>query len=225
MKNMTIAIIAVFATACGAQEKASEAVQNGLTETPQTSEPAPAPAPETSSSPTLPEPKADVLSVLIDEPAGENCEVGGSKLIQYRDKNADGVYQESEETVGAPQFSCNDFNEVSASITCAAGLEDISYSFMYTIVEFESGDTFVKAGIFNAFEQNTVSNFFAATEQGAASGSAIVLEDSAGAGTYGAWKFSINKSTLEVTVKYEDSEYLEPLIWDLDSSACVRNAY
>ena len=126
---------------------------------------------------------------------------------------------------GAP---AEGLGRIEASIFCGGQLEGVTLWFTYDAVLFTDGSLWASAEIKDPFSQASGSQFFAPTQAGAATGAVQVTMDQAQPANAGFWSVSLDRTDLEVTIEYFDSDLAngsQSWVMDSEQSGCVLNEY
>jgi hypothetical protein len=94
----------------------------------------------------------------------------------------------------------------------------------YSSATFSSGDTFATAKITYPDFQVSGSEFYSASQQGAAAAAVLVSSDEITPSNFGFWTVSVNRSTGVATVRYSDEDFGQApnyLEWTFLPSACT----
>ena len=110
-------------------------------------------------------------------------------------------------------------------------LEGQSFSFDYSVAQMAYGDVFASASIRDAYGQTGASAYYSLQQLGFATAPVIFTFDVFGDPNGGFWTVSLNRDTLETTVRYDDIDTsgveATPVVleWSMMSDACVLNSY
>lgn len=168
----------------------------------------------------------NTLVYLEAEPNGQTCPSGGTRFWQYKDENGDGDYQNGEELVGNVQISCNDQNDIAASISCYGQLENSSLLFSYNANQFENGVVQASASIRDSDWQSFRSVVYSPFQNGYLDAGVSLTRDVQGAANSGWWDISLDRNSLITTIIYNDVDLTNGQItWTMPSSACTLNSY
>ena len=90
-----------------------------------------------------------------------------------------------------------------------------------------NGDVFAQASIASAVIQVSGVAYFASSQNGAATGSVVMVDDWAGGTNYGWWNVSLNRSSGIVTAVYNDGDLggSGTATFTFPSSGCSINNY
>ena len=145
---------------------------------------------------------SDGSSVIVSD--GANGQDGSSCNII---DNGDGTG-----TLSCPDgtsFTLNN-NDVGAIqyVSCLATIQELGVSTLYNIVQFSSTDILASAGVFSATIGTESSRYYNATQLGYSTGNVDIRFDIFGSSNNGTFDFDINKTTLELTIQYQDPDIL-----------------
>ena len=191
--------------------------------------------------------------------AVDGCSDGAIQIDSGVDTNGDGVLDAAEivntelicepntsgdacsleDVDGVKVLTCGDTsavvleepNRIVASIACIGMLEGQSFSFDYSVAQMAYGDVFASASIRDAFGQTGASAYYSLQQLGFATAPVIFTFDVFGDPNGGFWTVSLNRDTLETTVRYDDIDTsgveATPVVleWSMMSDACVLNSY
>jgi Collagen triple helix repeat (20 copies) len=95
---------------------------------------------------------------------------------------------------------------VAGSIGCVGPLADTSLSVNYQAVQLSGGAVFATASVISPDIQASGAQIFSATQNGYIDAPVVIFFDVQGAANSGWWRISLNRTTLVVTVIYNDSD-------------------
>lgn len=125
-------------------------------------------------------------------------------------------------TNGAPGAA----NRIVATHFCQGALEATALRFTYSAALTAAGDVFVDASIQDALIEVPGVAYFAAGQAGAATAPAIFAYDQAAPVNGGWWRIEMNRSTLVVTITYNDVDVSGGSdSWTMLPAACITNTF
>jgi Collagen triple helix repeat (20 copies) len=123
-------------------------------------------------------------------------------------------------------------DSITASISCSGigyvgAFEGV---FTYQLDQFSNGSVFASASVASAGLESSSSTFYAPTQVGWTTAQVNVVMDIASPVDFGFWKMSLNRTTLVVSVSYNDTDlptygFSNPFNLTFTPSACVVNTY
>lgn len=93
----------------------------------------------------------------------------------------------------------------------------------YSAVLTSGGDVYVTGNIIDEVSQVSGTEFYAAGQNGAASGKVLVTFDHLGTANGGTWELTLNRVTLETLAVYKDAGYSDVVIPFAPSACTVMN--
>ena len=120
-----------------------------------------------------------------------------------------------------------DGSQITASIGCSGVLQDTAgYSFSYDVDQFENGNVFVSGVVYNGAVSGSFSNYYAPTQGGYLTAPIVIDLDSYAPADSGWWQLSLDRSTLIVSIVYNDADIDGgSLSWTMLPSQCIVNNY
>jgi hypothetical protein len=106
---------------------------------------------------------------------------------------------------------------VTASIHCSGQLSGTGYDASYDAAVFRSNDVYARGSIYGASFERSVTEFYAAAQNGAQTASVILTYDIEGAVNAGWWTLELKRTTLVQTVTYHDVD--SPGVFKTDPDA------
>lgn len=127
---------------------------------------------------------------------------------------------------GPPGKDGTDGGKITGSIGCGGNLEGTSLWFSYTAVQFAAGAVFSSGAIKANDLQVSASAIFAPEQNGWDTAPVQMTLDSAGPVNAGWWRISLNRTTLVVTIDYNDLDVTGgKKTWTMTPDKCVVNKY
>jgi hypothetical protein len=132
---------------------------------------------------------------------------------------------------GGPSVSVDvgptfDPSRITSSIHCGASLENTTLTFTYDVAQFANGNVFASGGVSGAASQSSTAVVYAPTQNGYATAPIIVTLDASAPADFGWWRVSLNRTSLVVTIEYNDAGMTPPKqTWIMTPDKCVVNTY
>lgn len=119
-----------------------------------------------------------------------------------------------------------DASKIVRSIGCTGSLEGTELSFHYSAVLSANGNVFASGGVWDAFAQVSAAELYAPTQNGALNAPVIITFDLAPPANGGAFRLTLNRTTLVTTIVYADVDVAGgSMSWTMPASRCISNAY
>ena len=119
-----------------------------------------------------------------------------------------------------------DPSRITSSIHCGGSLENTNLIFAYDVAQFANGNVFASGNVAGAASQSSTALVYAPTQNGYATAPIIVTLDASGPADFGWWRLSLNRTSLVVTIEYNDAGMTPPKqTWTMTPDKCVVNTY
>ena len=119
-----------------------------------------------------------------------------------------------------------DPSRITGSIHCGGLIAEMTLMFKYDVVQFANGNVFASGNIANSATQSSQSNIYAPTQNGYVTAPVLLTFDTYNPPDSGWWAISLNRTSLVVTIEYNDGDMLPAKrTWTMNPDKCVVNNY